>query len=377
MASQEFAEDQMNALWKLYKKNQKAGMMWMRAFNIDVLFVGDFETLKHLFNHPDFQDRFDSASNLIKCSTEDRQQDTKIFGNGIHGVLLSKGKTWSDQRRFTLRTLRDFGFGKTGMEEMIKEELILFSDLLHQAQDQPFDFLNKFNLPVLNALWKVTVGQRFSYDDPKLISVIERLTQLFKRAGEPKYTMPLVFPWVTKMFPKFMERDQSIKVNHDIMNMMRESVDEHEETLDPNEPRDFTDKVLMEISKTTDPSSSYYGVHGKENLVNTLFDMFLAGSETTSTTLTWAMLYMARYPRVQKKVAEEMEAVIGRNSLPSLSHRGKLIYAEAVLTEIQRYANIIPNGVQHVCNYDFTINGFTIPANTMVQPVMCEILKVG
>ena len=48
---------------------------------------------------------------------------------------------------------------------------------------------------------------------------------------------------------------------------------------------------------------------------------------------------------------------------------------QAVLMEIQRYANIVPNGVQHLCHRDFTVNGLTIPANTLIQPVFAEILK--
>ena len=50
--------------------------------------------------------------------------------------------------------------------------------------------------------------------------------------------------------------------------------------LDLKDPRDFTDSMLIEISKTTDKSSSFYGESGIENLRNTLFDLFLAGSET-------------------------------------------------------------------------------------------------
>ena len=65
--------------------------------------------------------------------------------------------------------------------------------------------------------------------------------------------------------------------------------------IDVNEPRDFTDKMLIEINNTTDKSSSFYGDVGIENLSNTLFDLFLVGSETTSTTLTWAALYMVRW----------------------------------------------------------------------------------
>ena len=58
--------------------------------------------------------------------------------------------------------------------------------------------------------------------------------------------------------------------------------------------------MLIEIEKTTDETSSFYGDFGVENLVNVMMDLFVAGSETTSTTLTWAMLYMIRYPKVIK-----------------------------------------------------------------------------
>eukprot|EP00091_Calanus_sinicus_P018821 TRINITY_DN4428_c0_g1_i3.p1 TRINITY_DN4428_c0_g1~~TRINITY_DN4428_c0_g1_i3.p1 ORF type:complete len:286 (+),score=64.04 TRINITY_DN4428_c0_g1_i3:649-1506(+) len=198
---------------------------------------------------------------------------------------------------------------------------------------------------------------------------------MFKRIGKPENVITLCFPWINKIFPSFMERDKSLKTNHDIMNLMFESIKHHQETLDPNEPRDFTDKVLIEIQQTTDETSSFYGEIGIENLANTLFDLFLAGSETTSTTLTWAALYMIRYPQVQKRVQDELDQVIGTDKQPSLKDRPKLPYTEAVLMETQRFANIVPNGVQHICRRDFTVNGLTIPANTLIQPVFTEILK--
>ena len=43
------------------------------------------------------------------------------------------------------------------------------------------------------------------------------------------------------------------------------------------------------------------------------------------------------------------------------------LYFQAVLMETQRYANIAPNGVQHVSNRDITVNGLTIPAFTLIQ----------
>ena len=58
--------------------------------------------------------------------------------------------------------------------------------------------------------------------------------------------------------------------------------------------------------------------------------------------------------------------------------------------EIQRYANIVPNGVQHTSDKDITVNGITIPAFTLIQveivlyvavnifscqPLLTEVLK--
>ena len=54
-----------------------------------------------------------------------------------------------------------------------------------------------------------------------------------------------------------------------------------------------------------------------------------------------------------------------------------MIFPEAVLMGIQRYANIVPDVVSRMStNHDITVNGFTIPANTHVMPLFVELLKV-
>ena len=45
--------------------------------------------------------------------------------------------------------------------------------------------------------------------------------------------------------------------------------------------------------------------------------------------------------------------------------------------EIQRCANIVPTGVLHISQNDFTINDITIPAYTLINPLMTNILKVN
>ncbi len=39
------------------------------------------------------------------------------------GIIFADGQLWSEQRRFALKNLRDFGFGKGSMEALIKDEV--------------------------------------------------------------------------------------------------------------------------------------------------------------------------------------------------------------------------------------------------------------
>jgi hypothetical protein len=83
---------------------------------------------------------------------------------------------WTEQRRFALKTLRDFGFGKKSMESMVADEVNELIDTFKKLSGKPFQTQNKFNAAVLNALWSLVTGQRYSHDDPLLQDLIKRLT---------------------------------------------------------------------------------------------------------------------------------------------------------------------------------------------------------
>jgi len=52
-------------------------------------------------------------------------------------------------------------------------------------------------------------------------------------------------------------------------------------------------------------------------------DLFMAGAETTSNTIEFALLYMILNPDVQKKVQAEIDAVIGTSRFPSIADKSK------------------------------------------------------
>ena len=63
---------------------------------------------------------------------------------------------------------RDFGFGKSSMEELIHEEILYFHQQLDRELDQPVDLKHKFNISVINGLMSIMTGKRY-----ELVSKIE------------------------------------------------------------------------------------------------------------------------------------------------------------------------------------------------------------
>lgn len=58
-----------------------------------------------------------------------------------------------------------------------------------------------------------------------------------------------------------------------------------------------------------------------ENFTTTTLDLFAAGSETTSNTLEFGLLYMILNPEIQKKVQVEIDHIVGRNRFPNVTDK--------------------------------------------------------
>ena len=109
---------------------------------------------------------------------------------------------------------------------------------------------------------------------------------------------------------------------------MRDIVKQHKETFDEDNLRDFVDVYLKEMRNSPDISFT------EEELLVVSMDMFTAGSETTSTTLAWAVNYMITHPKIQTRVQAEIDTVLGDRP-PSLEDKEDLSYTVATIMEIQ------------------------------------------
>ncbi|XP_046563706.1 cytochrome P450 2J4-like [Haliotis rubra] len=134
-----------------------------------------------------------------------------------------------------------------------------------------------------------------------------------------------------------------------------------------DEVRDFTDALILvqkEAEEDDDPTlmSQMTNTH----MVQTIFDLVFAGTDTTRNTLHWCLLAMALHPDIQKKVQKEVDSVIDPDLNVHVSDRDKLPYTDAVVHEVMRMRTVVPVGVPHSTLCDTTVGGYDVPKGTMV-----------
>ena len=73
--------------------------------------------------------------------------------------------------------------------------------------------------------------------------------------------------------------------------------------------------------------------------------MYGGGADTTKATMLNFFLCMALFQEAQKKAQAEIDDVVGRERLPTMSDRSRLPYVEALVKEVLRWAPVVSMGV--------------------------------
>ncbi|KDP43052.1 hypothetical protein JCGZ_25238 [Jatropha curcas] len=104
------------------------------------------------------------------------------------------------------------------------------------------------------------------------------------------------------------------------------------------------------------------------NCIKHLFlDLFAAGTDTTSSTLEWAMTELLRNPKILTKAKAEIEQTVGKGKLIQDSDVDRLAYLQAIIKESFRLRPAVPLLLPRRAGVDVEICGFTVPKDAQVM----------
>ncbi|XP_066275401.1 cytochrome P450 2D26-like [Branchiostoma lanceolatum] len=369
----------------LYQLSQKYGdVMTMWVAREPYVIISGYETIREVL----VRRAEDFSSRKVPPAIVDTRGDG-TSSKAAKGVLFAEyGHDWRQQRRFALKTLRDFGVGKRSLEGKICEEAAALSQELVAKDGQPFNIKHLMQNAVSNIICSIVFGKRFEYGDPEFLWLIEVLNDNVN-VKPSEDLLANIHPALRHLPFGSPEQRKLAKSTSKLQTYCRGQIETHRETFDPNDIRDFIDAFLLEQQHAG-------GEHAQSSftdkqLQEIIMDLFLAGTETTATTMCWAVLYMLLYPDVQEKasclfdnaqganpirnictltcylrvVHQEIDSVLGQ-AVPSYALRDKMPYTTATLAEVQRINSAVPIGVPHSPSRTTTLNGYTIPADVSI-----------
>lgn len=92
-----------------------------------------------------------------------------------------------------------------------------------------------------------------------------------------------------------------------------------------------------------------------------LLNLFVAGTDTSSSTVEWAIAELIRNPRILAQAQQEIDKVVGKNRLVAESDLAQLTYLEAIVKETFRLHPSTPLSLPRIASESCEINGYFIP----------------
>ena len=283
-----------------------------------------------------------NAANYAK-QTRGYQMLRLVVGNGL---VTSEGSFWKRQRRIAQPAFH-------------RERIAGFHDVFVRASEDvvarwtgasgPIDVAQEMNRLTLRIAGETLFGVDLSGDQDEvgqaLTVVLHRFNDLVGSA------MPWPELWPTKKNREFRAAMATMdRVVGDIIAERRK---------DPR-PRNDLLAMFMEV-KDEDTGESMSDAELRDEVMT----MLLAGHETTANALAWTFWHLSKHPDVGRRLAAELDTVLGDRPSPGLEHVRALTYTGQVLNESMRL-NPPVWALARKAVEDDEIGGYHVPKGTFV-----------
>ena len=283
---------------------------------------------------------------------------------------------WKEQRSIALSILRHMGIGKNTLAEKIDEEVDMYLEALLSKMSGKTSGVVDIRLltaaSTCNVITAILTGERFEYEDRDFKRIIEILNYNFSHMLSAGANFLNIWPIFHYLPGDIFGTKVIVRNRSEFTKLLMKRVEDVTGKHDYDETTD--DSFIANYIREENLRKKHGHKIDPGNLYKVVEDLFSAGTETTSTTINWFVVYMMQYPDVQEKIYIEIKSEIGTERRPTMQDKTKLVYLNAALMEVQRLGDVAPMGVMHQSTQAATFKGFHIPEGSQIISNLSSVM---
>ncbi|KAI5660808.1 hypothetical protein M9H77_20131 [Catharanthus roseus] len=322
--------------------------------------IGEVSTI--VASSPQIAEEIFRTHDILFADRPSNLESFKIVSYDFSDMVVSPyGNYWRQLRKISMMELLSQKSVQS-FRSIREEEVLNFIKSIGSKEGTRINLSKEISL----LIYGITTRAAFGEKNKNTEEFIRLLDQLTKAVAEPN---------IADMFPslKFLQLISTSKYKiekiHKQFDVIVETILKgHKEKINKplsqenGEKKEDLVDVLLNIQRRND----FEAPLGDKNIKAIIFNIFSAGTETSSTTVDWAMCEMIKNPTVMKKAQEEVRKVFNEEGNVDETKLHQLKYLQAVIKETLRLHPPVPLLLPRECREQCKIKGYTIPSKSRV-----------
>ena len=302
------------------------------------------------------QARLKERGDLVWKSSESMYPFNVMLGNDF--VSLDYSPKYVFRKKIFLSTLHriESEVNNESSTELAVDAIKILLEEIESNEGKPFSAKKRLHASILAQLWKMLTGKKVSTDEPLVNSLVEFGEILGRQALKATFYQLFPFPsCLSGQFSRDIKRAVEIRET-----TLPQEFKAHPETYQPNVIHDLTDGFISAFKEEIPKQDGSLGV-----VPELMIDFVFAGSESTSSSLAWFLLYMVLHKNVQEKIHLEIDKVVATDRNPKWDDIKDMPYLQATLCEVLRMVTVGPLSRAYAM-WNVGIAGHNVPEGSLV-----------
>uniref|UniRef100_A0A8C6DEP1 Steroid 21-hydroxylase n=1 Tax=Moschus moschiferus TaxID=68415 RepID=A0A8C6DEP1_MOSMO len=255
---------------------------------------------------------------------------------------------------------------RSSMEPWVEQLTQEFCERMRVQAGAPVTIHKEFSLLTCSIICYLTFGDKVKEDT--LVHAFHDCVQDLMKTWDHWSIQILDMVPFLRFFPNpgLWRLKQAIE-NRD--HMVEKQLRLHKESMVAGQWRDMTDYMLQGVGRHRVEEGPGQLLEGHVHM--SVVDLFIGGTETTASTLSWAVAFLLHHPEIQRRLQEELDRELSPGascSRVTYKDRGRLPLLNATIAEVLRLRPVVPLALPHRTTRPTSIFGYDIPEGTVVIP---------